>query len=170
MTLSPPRQFGAQGERILRARRALQWGPIASGVGPDPTTWVDVNSASFRVRLKSDLQRGLNLEDLVDHYQDLASSGMGDTALEELIETAELLGSLLAGAHCFAPSLNGIQGGIVITRDLDLAGHDMLAPETLDFVNVYGQMMRQDRIYLSNLLDRFGPTLGAQGDWDVEDR
>ena len=170
LDLKPPRQFGAQGERILRARRALQWGPIASGFGPDPTTWVDVNSASFRVRLKSDLQRGLNLEDLIKHYKNLATNESSDAALSEVTETAELLGSLLAGAHCFAPTLNGIQGGVVINRDLDLAGHDMLAPETLDFINIYGQVMRQDRIYLSNLLDRFGPTLGAQGGWNVEGR
>ena len=168
LSLYPPRQFGAQGERVVQARRDLQWGPHTSTFGPDPTTWVDVNSASFRVRLKSDLHRGLNLTDLTQRYQELTAADEEDIGITELIETAELLGALLAGAHCFAPTLEGDQGGFVIDKILDVAGRSELASETLNFVHIYGQVIRRDRSHLSMLLEQFGPHLGAHGAWHVQ--
>ena len=162
LSLYPPRQFGAQGARVIQGRLALQWAQTLNPLGITSLTWIDVGSFSFRVRLKSDLQRGLNLADIVDRDQSLRSEDH-EQADQELISLARLLGSLLAGAHCFAPSREGYPGGEIIMADLNREGWSPLFQETLDFVSTYGLVIRQDRRLLMTLLDRFGPSLGYRG-------
>ena len=83
--------------------------------------------------------------------------------IREAQALAELLGSLLSGAHCFADTLSGQPGGEVISADLDRVGREVLEAELTSFTTTYGPFMRQDRDALSDLIQTYGPTLGARG-------
>ena len=149
--------LGSSGETRLAV------GPLASPQSLEPTTWVDVGNVSFRARRRTDHQRGLDLEDIIKRYQK-SSDDLGETAAAlEIYTLAELLGSLLAGAHCFADTLEGVQGGFVISDDLDRAERSTLELELTQFVTQYGPQLRRDRDTLSELLQVYGTTLGARG-------
>ena len=160
LPLYPSRQFGAQGARVLNARRSLQWGEQQSLSSPLPCTWIDIGNASFRVRQRSELQRGLNLNDLIEYYQEAQGQDERSDRLNELIQIAQLMGQLLAGAHSYATTLTGLQGGEVIITDLSEGGIELLAGETYDFTQKYGQQVQRDRHIFSKLINRDGSLFG----------
>lgn len=162
LSLTPPRQFGRQGARVLGARRALQWGPLASLQHPVPSTWVDVGNASFRVRRRVDLQQGLSVRELTERWRSAEGEEGLELAMTELEALASLSGQLLAGAHCFAPTLHGNQGGSIIEGDIARGGERELIEETLLFVERYGPQLERDRATLIRLMERRGPLLGAR--------
>lgn len=162
LPLYPSRRFGAQGERVLNARRSLQWVPPQALNQKSPHTWIDVGNMSFRLRRINDLQGGLNTDDLIKQWRSAESEPQRAKALDEYEHLAHLLGRLLAGAHCYAETLNGIQGGEVVEADLLEGGSDRLTAELLEFVEAYGPQIELDRAFLVALLSERGPLLGMK--------
>ena len=162
LPLYPPRQFGAQGERVIEARRKLQWRSKESIASLSPSTWIDIGQFSFRVRQLSETQKGLSTDDLMKSFASLIEDGKYDNALKMIEELAHLSGRLLAGAHCHAPALNGRSGGEIITESLQLASNETLATELIDFSAIYGAQIELDRAYLLALLNQRGPLLGMR--------
>lgn len=162
LPLYPPRQFGAQGERVIQARQELQWRSKESIASLSPSTWIDVGQFSFRVRHLSEVQKGLGTDDLMNSFNSLTKDDKLDSAIEMLEELARLSGRLLAGAHCHAPALNGRPGGEIIVKDLQPAPSKALAVELIDFSSTYGAQIELDRAYLLALLNQRGPWLGMR--------
>ena len=84
--LYPPRQFGAQGERVIKARQELQWRSKESIASLSPSTWIDVGQFSFRVRQLSEVQKGLGTDDLMNSFSSLAKDEKLDSGIEMLEE------------------------------------------------------------------------------------
>ena len=158
LNLYPPRQFGAQGQRVLKARRALQWLTPSAQDHESRSTWIDVGNVSFRARKIDDVVRGLNTRDLIKFWQNTETS----LAAAELKELSHLLGALLASAHCHAETLNGLSGGAVISRDLEQGDIQYFNVELLNFVETYGPQVELDRAFLLALLTERGPLLGLR--------
>lgn len=160
LKLYPPRQFGAQGQRVIQARKNLQWIDIERVPYDAAVTWIDVGNASFRAYKITDLQQGLNTKDLIQSWQAATDELSRHAEYEELLALASLLGELLASSHCFAETMNGLSGGAVISQDLTLGGVQNFSEELRVFAANYGPQIEVDRAYLLALINERGPLLG----------
>ena len=149
----PLRQFSSNGARIVHARRKAQWASDGALHHEFPITWIDIGNGSYRVRRLTALRRGLEIEDLLDQVREDPQS---------LQALAQLTGELLAGAHAFAPSIDGMIGGRILINDIYRVGEDHLFIETIEFCRRYGAQIKQDHDLFGEMIRTRGPLLGAQ--------
>jgi len=154
------REFGSNGERVVRAQRALQHtetndpllGWSASG---------DASPLSVRVRHRTKYQKGV---DVARISEELAE---GEITPEDVIELATQSGILLAASHARTETLQGKPAIEVIDAALasDTAG---FVDETVSFVESYGPSMFDDFDRFRAMVSLYGTTLGYRFDRPME--
>ena len=164
VNLTPLRAFSDVGERVLGARRALQWGDASSPQGELPCVSVALGDLTFQARRRSDLLRGVSFDELIAPYQSAPDEEARQERVAELTELARLTGALLGGAHARATTYTGEGGGEVIRRDLSRAPLDVLIHETTQFSLSYGEQLIVDQALLTELIEERGPLLGFQSE------
>ncbi|MEE2645013.1 MAG: DUF2252 family protein, partial [Myxococcota bacterium] len=151
----------SNGARVVTAQRLFQ------GTEPPYDPWlsaIEIGPLSFRLRHLSGCQRGLDFQDLIDHFaerDDLDGS-------EELKALMRFIGARLAEAHGRPLGRDGRAGWEVIATELSQARLEALIMETLRFTESYARRLRLDHAHLRAIIDEAGPLLGLEARLSIQ--
>lgn len=154
------REFSSNGERVVRAQRALQHNERV-----DPllgwSTFGDAAPTSVRVRHRTKYQKGVDVARITE---ELANE---EITPDDVITFATRAGTLLAASHARATTLQGKPSLEVITAALGkkTAG---FVDETVAFVEAYGPETLEDYDRFRAMIALHGTTLGYRFDRPTE--
>ena len=147
--LSASRPVGDDGERAVRAQRALH--EVADA---DPLLgWARVAPLAFRVRQRTRYQRGISVDRIAEKI------AAGTWTVEDLAQLALVAGRLLARGHALAPTATGERGLGALRAALGLSPAGFVE-ETLGVARDCGARVLDDHATFVALLDEEGPWLG----------
>ena len=154
------REFGSNGERVVRAQRALQHtdanDPLLGWSTPS-----DASPLSVRIRHRTKYQKGVDVARISEELAD------GEITPEDVIELATRSGILLAASHARTKTLQGKPALEVIDAALskDMAG---FVDESTSFVEAYGPSTLEDFDRFRAMVILHGTTLGYRFDRPME--